>query len=137
MFFRRHGIWVVMFGIISVIVIIYELTPPNSYQYRLPSDAVCQEGKPDSEVAATDVLIERFEEIAFRKYLNQKERRKFTYKWKSQIRVDALDFSDGYKAYLALTVNQLACLTGLNILFGADPDNYLKYRLTHCLISDN
>ncbi|NQV83850.1 MAG: hypothetical protein HQ494_08530 [Rhodospirillales bacterium] len=20
---------------------------------------------------------------------------------------------------------------------GADPDNYLKYRLTHCLISDN
>jgi len=23
------------------------------------------------------------------------------------------------------------------ILFGADPDNYLKYRLTHCLISDN
>lgn len=115
MFFWRYGLWLVVAGVITATVIMHTVSPPSIIQNSLPSGTVCLEGRHDSEIGTADVLVKRFDAIVFGKDVRPETGQDLVHKWGYQIVVNADEFSEGYKAYLALVLNQLACLTGFNI----------------------
>lgn len=131
MFFQRFGAWIIVSSVIAIGVILYAVAGPNIFRDRLPADTVCLGGKGDLEIADAHALIKNFNRTVFENDYMLKAEWDFVHKWDGQIRVDAGEISEGDKDHLALVLNQLACLTGLNIAvyessFKRPPNFYLS-----------